>query len=144
MIGYCDVSTKRIIEAILCQRLVRQRLWKVPQFGSRAPHRRAAPQGPGVVLRPQQGHRGRQQNLNPCYFVLIEMCGTPSSDQVCALNPSTANGLYATGCLDAVEESIVANAKIVGGIACGVILLMVRGRAVSKIPPKRVSKFLIL
>ena len=56
------------------------------------------------------------------------MCGTPSSDQVCALNPSTANGLYATGCLDAVEESIVANAKIVGGIACGVILLMVRER----------------
>ena len=58
--------------------------------------------------------------------MLIEMCGAPSSDQVCALNPSTANGLYATGCLDAVEESIVANAKIVGGIACGVILLMVR------------------
>ena len=56
------------------------------------------------------------------------MCGTSSSDQVCALNPSTANGLYATGCLDAVEESIVANAKIVGGIACGVILLMVRER----------------
>ena len=57
------------------------------------------------------------------------MCGTTSSDQVCALNPSTANGLYATGCLDAVEESIVANAKIVGGIACGVILLMVRERS---------------
>ena len=67
------------------------------------------------------------------------MCGTPSSDQVCALNPSTANGLYATGCLDAVEESIVANAKIVGGIACGVILLMVRGRAVSN-QLKSVSK----
>ena len=55
------------------------------------------------------------------------MCksGIPAQNQVCALNPSTANGLYATGCLDAVEESIVANAKIVGGIACGVILLMV-------------------
>ena len=69
------------------------------------------------------------------------MCGTPSSDQVCALNPSTANGLYATGCLDAVEESIVANAKVVGGIACGVILLMVRETTVSKLP-KTISKFL--
>lgn len=77
---------------------------------------------------------GKYPNLDPDFKQqqpelhpkVPESCCDPSKDtEVCALNPSTANGLYDTGCLDAVEESIVANAKVVGGIACGVILLMI-------------------
>jgi hypothetical protein len=55
-----------------------------------------------------------------------ESCCDPSGDEeICSYKATTSSGLYMRGCLTAIEDTIVANAQVVGGIAVGVILFLV-------------------
>ncbi len=55
-----------------------------------------------------------------------ESCCDPSKDQeLCSHVPSTTNGLYREGCIVRVEETILGNAAIVGGISILVVLFLI-------------------
>ena len=46
----------------------------------------------------------------------------------CARRPTSSNGLYNVGCYEAVQDFVEDNKAIIGGIAIGILVMMVSAR----------------
>jgi len=58
-------------------------------------------------------------------------CDSTGNQQFCAQHPFSNNGLYAKGCFQMVVEQIEAHESIVGGIAIGIVVVMVINAIIS-------------
>jgi len=60
--------------------------------------------------------------------------------EACGINPTSSNGLFVKGCLEVVVDEVEKHSAIVGGVAIGVIVVMVRIVAMAAVKPRALCK----